>query len=130
MLKRGDLYYPTKEFKKNACVKSKAVYRQALKNPVKFWEKLAEGLFWFEKWKKTFVHKPPYSRAGLGTGRLAKGENRPYFQWFVGGKINITANIFEKNKLGWEAIKNKIALIWEPEPVAEQPRKLTYGELF
>lgn len=112
MLKRGDLYYPTKEFKKNACVKSKAVYKQALKNPVKFWEKLAKGLFWFKPWKKGFLRKPPY------------------FQWFVGGKINITANIFDKNQLGWGAIKNKIALIWEPEPIDEEAITLTYGELF
>jgi len=112
MLKKGDLYFPTKEFKKNACVKNRAVYQKALKNPVKFWEKLAEGLFWFEGWKKAFEHKPPY------------------FQWFVGGKINITANIFEKNQLGWGVIKNKIALIWEPEPVEEKARTFTYEELF
>jgi len=32
--------------------------------------------------------------------------------------------------LGWEKIKNKTALIWEPEPIEEKPRILTYGELF
>jgi acetyl-CoA synthetase len=48
----------------------------------------------------------------------------------LGGKINITTNIFEKNKLGWEKIKNKPAIIWEPEPVEEKPKILTYEELF
>jgi acetyl-CoA synthetase len=139
MLKKGDLYYPTEEFKKRAWVNDPKIYKEAEKNPIKFWEKLAKEIFWFEKWKKAFEHNPPYSRAKLGTaygsrarlyrGRLAEGENRPYFQWFLGGKINITSNIFEKNSLGWEKIKNKTALIWEPEPIEEKERKLTYQEL-
>jgi len=112
MIKKDDLYYPTEEFKKRAWLKSKAIYQEAAKNPIKFWEKLAKELFWFEKWKKAFVHTPPY------------------FQWFVEGKINITSNIFEKNPLGFENIKNKPALIWEPEPIEEKALILTYGELF
>jgi acyl-coenzyme A synthetase/AMP-(fatty) acid ligase/intein/homing endonuclease len=109
MIKKGDLYFPIEEFKKKAWLKSKAIYQEAAKNPVKFWEKLAKELSWFKKWKKAFIHKPPY------------------FQWFIGGKINITANIFEKD---WQKKKDKIALIWEPEPNNEKPRILTYQELF
>jgi len=112
MFKKGDLYYPTKEFQKRAVISDPKIYQKALKDPVKFWEKLAKELFWFEKWKKAFEHNPPY------------------FKWFLGGKTNITTNIFEKNKLGWEKIKNKPAIIWEPEPVEEKPRVLTYEELF
>jgi acetyl-CoA synthetase len=112
MFKKGDLYYPTREFQKRAVISDSKIYQRALKDPVKFWEKLAKELFWFEKWKKTFEHNPPY------------------FKWFLGGKINITTNIFEKNKLGWEKIKNKPAIIWEPEPTNEKPRILTYEELF
>jgi len=142
MLKKGDLYFPTEEFKKRALIKDKKIYKEAEKEPVKFWEKLAKDLFWHKKWEKAFEHKPPYSRAKLGTGRLAEGENRPYFKWFLGGKINITSNIFENNFKKWEKIpaphrtegsgagKDKIALIWEPEPTEEKPRKLTYEELF
>lgn len=112
MLKKGDLYYPTKEFNKRAWLKTKKVYKEAEKNPVKFWEKLARGLFWLKPWGKGFLHKPPS------------------FEWFVGGKINITCNIFGKNLLGWEKIKNKVALIWEPEPLTEQSKTLTYQQLF
>jgi acetyl-CoA synthetase len=112
MIKKGDLYYPTKEFQKRAVISDSKIYQRALKDPVKFWEKLAKEIFWFEKWKKAFEHQPPY------------------FKWFLGGKINITANIFEKNKLGWRKIKNKPAIIWEPEPINEKPRALTYEELF
>lgn len=112
MIKKGELYYPTKEFSNKAWVNDKKIYQEADKDPVKFWEKLAKELFWFEKWQKAFEHKPPH------------------FQWFVGGKINITANIFENNVLGFEAIKDKIALIWEPEPTGERERKISYEELF
>ena len=112
MIKKGNLYFPSKEFKRSAWINNKKIYQEAEKAPVLFWEKLAKELFWFKKWKKVFEHKPPY------------------FKWFLGGKINITSNIFEKNKLGWEKIKNKTALIWEPEPIEEKPRILTYGELF
>ena len=112
MIKKGELYYPTKEFQKRAWLNNKKIYKEAEKNPVKFWEKLAKELFWFKFWQKAFVHQPPF------------------FQWFVGGKINITANIFEKNPLGWEKIKDKPALIWEPEPANEKPRILTFRELF
>jgi acetyl-CoA synthetase len=112
MLKKGDLYFPTKEFQKRAVISDSKIYQKALKDPVKFWEKLAKEIFWFEKWKKAFEHEPPY------------------FKWFLGGKINITTNIFEKNKLGWRKIKNKPAIIWEPEPTEEKPRILTYEELF
>jgi len=125
MLKKDNLYYPTKEFQERAVISDSKIYQKALKDPVKFWEKLAKELFWFEKWKKAFEHNPPY------------------FKWFLGGKINITTDIFEKNKLGWDAkrplksrlagwkkIKNKPAIIWEPEPTNEKPRILTYEELF
>jgi len=112
MLKKDNLYYPTKEFQKKAVISDPKIYQKALKDPIKFWEKLAKGIFWYEKWKKTFEHNPPY------------------FKWFLGGKINITANVFEKNKLGWKKIKNKPAIIWEPEPTNEKPRILTYEELF
>jgi acetyl-CoA synthetase len=112
MIKKGDLYFPTKEFQKRAVISDSKIYQRALKDPVKFWEKLAKEIFWFEKWKKAFEHNPPY------------------FKWFLGGKINITTNIFEKNKLGWEKIKNKPAIIWEPELVEEKPKILTYEDLF
>ncbi len=112
LIKKKDLYFPSKEFKKNALINKKSIYKEAEKSQIKFWEKLAKELFWFKKWKKVFVHKPPY------------------FQWFTGGKINITSNIFENNSKGFEKIKNKVALIWEPEPVNEQSRTFTYAELY
>ena len=111
MIKKQNLYYPTKEFASRANVNDKKIYKDALKNPIKFWENLAKELFWFKKWNKAFVHKPPY------------------FQWFANGKINITSNIFENNSAGWENIKNKVALIWEPENPEGEQKIFTYYEL-
>jgi len=112
MIKKGELYYPSLSFKRKALVKNKKIYQEAKKDPIKFWEKLAKKIFWFKKWKKTFEHNPPY------------------FKWFLGGKINIAYNIFEKNTLGWKKIRKKPAIIWEPEPLEEKAKILTYEELF
>jgi len=109
MIKKRNLYFPTKEFKKRAWLKNKAIYKEAAKNPILFWEKLAKEIYWQKKWEKAFEHKPPY------------------FEWFLGGKLNITENCLDKNL---EKRRNKVALIWEPEPVEEQPKKLTYEELY
>jgi acetyl-CoA synthetase len=109
MIKKGDLYFPTQEFKKKAWLKDKKIYQEAGKNLIKFWERLAKELFWSKKWKRVFEHDPPY------------------FKWFLGGKLNITENCLDRNlpKRG-----NKVALIWEPELPTEQPRILTYQDLF
>lgn len=112
MIKKGDLYLPTKEIKDRTWIKDKKIYKRALKDPVGFWEDLAKEIFWQKKWKKGFTHKPPY------------------FQWFAGGKLNITESIFEKNSLGFENIKDKLALIWEPESIQEKEKRITYEELF
>jgi len=112
MKKEGDLYFPTEEFKRQANVSDPNVYKIAEKDPVKFWKKLAKKLFWFKKWKKVYEEKPPY------------------FKWFLGGKTNLTSNVFEKNPLGWEKIRERPAIIWEPEPEEEKPKILTYQQLF
>jgi len=108
MIKKGDLYYPTKEFKKLALVNNKKIYKRARRNPKMFWASIAKELVWFKKWRKVFVHKPPY------------------FQWFKGGEINITVNALDRNL---EKRKNKVALIWEPEPLEESSRVFTYYDL-
>ena len=109
LIKKDNLYFPSREFQKRAWVNKKAIYKEAAKDPVKFWENLAKDLKWQKKWEKGFEHKAPY------------------FKWFIGGKINITENCLDENlKEG----KNKLALIWEPEPPEERPRYFTYYELF
>ena len=90
--------------------KDKLIYEQANKDPIKFWEELAQDIVWRKKWKKTFTHEPPY------------------FKWFVDGKLNITESCLDQHCL--TKLSNKTALVWEPEPANEESKILTYGELF
>jgi len=134
MLKKGDLYWPSKEFQKKAWLKDKKIYKEAEKEPVKFWEKLAKDLFWFTPLevskKKMDRSKNPKLLTGLKKWKKAFEHKPPYFKWFLDGKINITANIFKINTGCWLKLKDKIALIWEPELINEKPKILTYQELF
>jgi len=104
-------YLPTNALKKKAWVNNKRIYREANKNPVKFWAKLArEGIDWFKKWKKNYEWKPPY------------------FKWFIGGKLNASYNALDRHIKTWR--KNKAAIIWEPENPEEKNRILTYHDLW
>jgi acetyl-CoA synthetase len=109
MIKKGNLYYPSKEFQKEALVNKASIYKEAAKDPIKFWEKLAKEVYWRKPWERAFLHKPPY------------------FQWFAGGKLNITENCLDRNL---DKNRDKIALIWEPEPVEEKEKRLTYNDLY
>ena len=109
MNKKNQPYYPTEEFKKKAWASDPAIYEKAEKDPIKFWEELAEQIVWREKWQKAFEHKPPY------------------FKWFLGGKLNITETCLDKNL---QKNKDKTALIWQPEPTEEKCKTLSYQELF
>ena len=108
MIKKENLYFPSEEFKKNAWVNDAKIYKDAEKDPVKFWEGLAGELTWQKKWQKGFEHNPPY------------------FKWFAGGKTNIAENCLDRNL---KDRGDKIALIWEPEPLEESPKTFTYSQL-
>ena len=108
IIKKGDKYYPSDEMKKIAWVK-KDIYKQAEKNPIKFWEKLAsEGIDWEKKWDKAYVEK------------------LPYFEWFKGGKLNFCVNALDRHL---DEFGDKVALIWVPEPTKEKTIKFTYRQL-
>jgi len=86
----------------------KSVYSDSIKNPEKFWTEIAEKeIIWFKKWNKIFEWK------------------YPYFQWFIGAKLNITYNCLDRHILSGKG--NKIALIYTNENYEEE--KITYNEL-
>jgi len=103
-------YYPKKQILKNANVQDydKAL-KSALKNPLKFWEEAAAELSWFKPWDKTFEDK-----------------DKPFYQWFVGGKCNLAFNALDRH-IG-TPIEKKLAIIFEDENGTE--RKFTYLELY
>lgn len=107
--KKGKFYVPTKEMKRIAWVASKKIYKEAVKNPFKFWTKFANELVWFKKWRKVYEEK------------------LPHFKWFIGGKLNACYNCVDR----WVEEKgNKVAIFWEPEPIGERERVLTYRDLY
>lgn len=111
IIKKDGKYWPSKEMKKIAWINDENIYKEADKDPVKFWGKLAkEGISWEKSWKKTYEEK------------------LPYFWWFKGGGLNFCYNCLDRHIK--EGKKGKIALIWVPEPVEEKTIKLSYGELY
>ncbi len=109
--KKKGVFWPSPEMKKIAWVSDAKIYKEAEKNPVEFWEKLAlEGLQWEEKWKKAYEEK------------------LPYFKWFVGGKLNFSANCIDRHIKGGQG--NQTAIVFVPEPIEEKVQRITYQELY
>ncbi len=109
LLEVEEVYYPSEEFRKKAWVNSEEVYKEAEKDYLKFWESIAEELHWFEKWQK-----------------VLDDSEKPFFKWFVGGKINASYNCLDVNIKNGK--KNKAAIIWESEQ--GDVRVLTYYQLY
>ncbi len=112
IVKKSGKYWPSKAMKKIAWIKNPKIYKEAEKNPIKFWGELSkEALVWEKPWKpvNTYVQK------------------LPYFSWFKGGKINFSINCLDRYV---KKNPDKTALIWVPEPTKEKTIKLTYKELY
>ncbi len=96
------------KFKKNANIKTPAIYAQAKKDPEKFWAQWAGKLDWFKKWDKTLEWKAPFAK------------------WFVGGKLNASYNCLDRHiKAG---LGKKTAILWEGEP--GDSKKISYQEAY
>jgi acetyl-CoA synthetase len=95
-------------FKRGATVRSQAIYQQARRNRLRFWERQAGELEWMRPWKEVLRWKPPHAK------------------WFVGGKLNASVNCLDRHVR--TARRNKVALLWEGEP--GDRRALTYWELY
>jgi acetyl-CoA synthetase len=108
LLKEGRKFPPPKAFTKAAQVKSAAIYREARRNPVRFWERQARELRWLKPWRKALEWKLPYAK------------------WFIGGKLNVSDNCLDRHIEG--SRRNKAAIIWEGEP--GDSRVLTYRDLW
>jgi acetyl-CoA synthetase len=111
VLKERRVFRPPAAFAKAAHVSSLAQYRrlyaQSVKQPEKFWAKVAADLRWSRKWKKVLDWKPPQAR------------------WFTGGQLNLSDNCLDRHVETWR--RNKAAIVWEGEP--GETRTLTYQEL-
>ena len=107
---RDGIYWPSENMKEKAFVTDPEIYKEARKNPEKFWaEKALELIDWFDsEWDYVQKWEPPF------------------FKWFKGAKVNLSYNCIDRHV---EDKGNKPAIIWEPEPVEEDRRVLTYNDL-
>lgn len=87
------------------------LYEESLKDPEKFWARLAGDLEWFKTWEKVMVDDFANAR----------------HEWFVGGKLNVAYNCLDRHLTG--ARKDTMAIIWEGEPEGEV-KTYTYQQLF
>ncbi len=83
------------------------LYAEAEADFEAFWAKQAEALDWMTPWTHVLEWNPPHAK------------------WFIGGKLNISANCLDRHLKTWR--RTKAAIVWEGEP--GDTRTLTYWEL-
>ena len=108
LLEETRRFDPPAAFRGAALVTDPAVYDQAEKDPLAFWESHARELQWIKPWDTVLTGEGPDAR------------------WFVGGKINASVNCLDRHVAGPH--RNKAALIWEGEP--GDRRTWTYFDLW
>jgi acetyl-CoA synthetase len=100
--------HPPKSLVENAFLQDyPAEYKRSVDDPEAFWASAAKELEWFQPWTKVFEW------------------TYPTFQWYLGGKFNITYNCLDRQVKSGR--KNKVAYIWVGEDGTEQ--QVTYGQL-
>jgi acetyl-CoA synthetase len=89
-------------------VSDPSIYERAAADPEAFWESFARELEWIRPWNKVVDWQSPNAK------------------WFVGGKLNVSANCVDRHARG--ARRNRAAIVWEGEP--GDRRTLTYWDLY
>ncbi|MCE4612953.1 MAG: acetate--CoA ligase [Desulfurococcales archaeon] len=95
----------------------KKLHRESLEKFEEFWASVARELEWLREFSKVYE----------------RGDYPHVYRWFPGGLTNISYLALDRHVKG--ARKNKVAYIWEGEPVDEkgaprEVRKLTYYDLW
>ena len=87
--------------------KYEELHKLSLEDPTKFWEPIAENIYWYKKWDK-----------------VLDDSNAPFYRWFVGGITNTCYNAVDR----WaEKFSDKAAYIWYSESGKEEI--ISYGDL-
>jgi acetyl-CoA synthetase len=107
LLDEGRVFPPPPKWRQDARVTDPAVYDRAARDPEAFWEGFAKELEWIAPWSRVLEWKPPHAR------------------WFVGGRLNISANCLDRHLR--TPLRNRAAIVWEGEP--GDRRTLTYFDL-
>ena len=107
LLNETRVFPPPASWREHSHASDPSVYARAAADPEGFWADFARELEWIQPWTKVLEWNPPHAK------------------WFVGGKLNISANCLDRHVR--TARRNKAALIWEGEP--GDRRTLTYFDL-
>ena len=86
------------------------LYKYSVDNPEQFWSDVADSFIWKKKWSKV----------------LEYDFNKPKFEWFVDGKLNITENCLDRHV---ENTPEKPAIIFEPNNPEDETLHISYREL-
>ncbi len=108
LLQENRSFPPSKSFQAQAQVATDAVYTTAAHDYEGFWASMAGELEWSTHWSVVLDWQPPRAK------------------WFLGGRLNASANCVDRHVRGPR--RNKAAIIWEGEP--GDRRTLTYWDLF
>ncbi len=109
------VFNPPEEGRQNACVKSmaeyEAHYKRSMDDPEGYWaDRATELLTWDKRWDKV----------------MDCDLYKPEVKWFVGGKLNVSANCLDRHLT--DGRRNKAAIIWQGEP-EEDVKVYTYQML-
>lgn len=88
------------------------LYEESIQDPESFWAKQAARIDWIQKW--TRVKNTSFN-----------GDIN--IRWYEGAKLNVSVNCVDRHL---KKNANKVALIWEPDEPLEEPRKITYQNLY
>ena len=106
-----DYYHPSTDFIAQANMTDKSIYQRfSLDNFPEYFKEYADMLDWDQYWHTT-----------LDTS------DAPCWKWFVGGKLNASANCIDRHLA---KNRNKAAFIYLPEPEDETHQVITYQELY
>ena len=89
------------------------MYRRSLAEPDSFWLEQARRLDWL-----AFPTKADESSFAADDFRV---------RWFADGRLNVAANCLDRHLA---SRGGSTAILWEPDDPAEEPRRLTYLELY
>ncbi len=108
LLEEGRTFPPPEDFVRNALVRDSSLHDAAAADPEAFWAGQAGALLdWSEPWHTVLAW------------------DRPFAQWFVGGKLNASYNCVDRHVEAGHG--DQIAFLWEGEP--GDSRTLTYAGL-
>ncbi|MCK6459054.1 MAG: acetate--CoA ligase [Planctomycetes bacterium] len=107
-------YPPPPDFAKRARVPSfdeyRRLYEESVKDPDKFWARIAERITWRKKWTKVSDWN----------------FTEPRIRWFEGGTLNVSENCLDRHVA--KGLGDRTAIIWEGDDPARS-EKLTYKQL-